>query len=142
MTYQDPNDARRGQDAALRTELRRERASSTAGWAVAAIVAVIAIIGAAFIMTGRAAEDRQVADAVESARVQGQAEGAQAGAQVAAQATADAARVVTETAAQQARQSADAAAQAAADARSAVDHAVDANDTEQPAAVPADQPPQ
>lgn len=93
--------------------------SSTTGWVVAAIVAVIAIVAVAFMVNLRSPDtsQAQVATALEQGRSQGAAEAqATANMQAGLNAQAMSAQIATERAAAQTQQ-------AAADARASADQA-------------------
>ncbi|MBC7668089.1 hypothetical protein [Caulobacter sp. DWR2-3-1b2] len=121
MTYIDPNAPLPPREVVVRRE------GGATGWFVAGVVAVVAVIAVAFMLTigARTPSQDQIAQAQDQGRAVGQIEGAQVGAaqstMVAQQAArdaaaaADSARRSTEvTAANAARVAQDAAARAAA----------------------------
>ncbi len=127
MTYTDPSLPPVQRQPERVVEVRRE--SSPLGWLVAGVVAIVAVIAVAFMLTSRPmdASTDQIAQAQEQGRAAGLIEGAQVGLQTGAQqaqaaaessardaaAAADAVRRQTEA---QAQNAADAAQNAAANA--------------------------
>lgn len=117
MTYTDPTPPPR---PAPEVHVTDNRGSNTTAWVIAAVVALVAIIAVAFMVTNRSGEP----DATEVARAieQGRTEGMLAG----AQSTLDSARATANAAASQ---TAAEASQAAADARAAADSAARSADS-------------
>jgi len=123
MTYVDPQ----APHPERVVEVRREGGAT--GWFVAGIVAIVAVIAVAFMLTvgSRSPVEDQIAQAQEQGRVVGNLEGAQTGAAQAtivaqqaardASAAADSARRSTETGAANASQAAHDAADRAAASR-------------------------
>ncbi|MDO9472344.1 MAG: hypothetical protein Q7J28_04755 [Caulobacter sp.] len=112
MTQIDPNTPHRPTPEVHVTD---NRGSNSTAWVVAALVAVVAIIAVAFMVTSNQ-NDATDPDAIAAAADQGRAEGMLSGAQSSLEsAQAAAASAANSTAAQ--------ASQAAADARSAADSA-------------------
>ncbi|KRA57853.1 hypothetical protein ASD79_16205 [Caulobacter sp. Root655] len=142
MTYVDPQ----GPHPEHVVEVRRE--GGTTGWFVAGIVAIVAVIAVAFMLTigSRTPAEDQLVQAQEQGRAVGVIEGAQTGAAQAtivaqqaardASAAADSARRSTETGAANASQAAhDAAARAAASRDDTLAPSADPN-VQQPAPQP------
>jgi len=123
LTYTDPTPPR----PVPEVHVTDNRGSNTTAWVVAAVVALVAIIAVAFMVTNRSAEPdaAEVARAIEQGRTEGMLAGAQSTldsardttAAVAAQTAADASRAANDAraAADAAARSADAAANNAAD---------------------------
>ncbi|PXA80483.1 hypothetical protein DMC25_21095, partial [Caulobacter sp. D4A] len=89
MTYTDPSlppvQRQPAQQPERVVEVRRE--SSPLGWLVAGVVAIVAVIAVAFMLTSRPmdASTDQIAQAQEQGRAAGLIEGAQVGLQTGAQ---------------------------------------------------------
>lgn len=125
MTQIDPNAPHRPTPEVHVTD---NRGSNSTAWVVAALVAVVAIIAVAFMVTSNQT-DATDPNAIATAAEQGRAEGMLAGAQSSLQsAQAAAASAADSTAAQAGQAAAEARAAAADAARSADDAASNASD--------------
>jgi hypothetical protein len=116
VTYTNPNTP--PERPVHETHVTDNRGSNTTAWVVAALVAVVAIIAVAFMVTNRQAEpdQTQIAQAIDQGRAEGMLAGAQAtidSARVSADAAAASTAAQAQAAAEAARQSADQAARSA-----------------------------
>lgn len=141
MSYTDPNLP--PQRPVHETRVTDNRGANTTAWVVAALVAVVAIIAVAFMVTNRdpATDETAVAAAMEQGRAEGMLAGAQSSldsARIAAASAADATSAEASRAAAEARAAADSAARSAEDAASNASATITT-----PAPAPGeDQPPQ
>lgn len=124
MSYTDPQNPQPLQD----NRTTDNRGANTTAWVVAAVVALVAILGVVFMVTNQTpgADPAEVARAQDLGRAEGMLAGAQSTAEAARQAAAtavDRAAADTARATAEARQAADRAA------RSADDAAANASDT-------------
>lgn len=115
MTYTDPNIP----PPERRVEVR-ERSSGAAGWLIAGMIAIVAVVAVGFLMMRPAGPDQgQLQAAQEQGRQAGLMEGAQGAAQnaqVAAENAARDARTTADQVRQDGQRAADSAAQSAKDA--------------------------
>lgn len=130
MTYTDPSLPHAAQPAAPAAHVQPERVvevrreTSPMGWLVAGVVAIVAVLAVAFMVTARPPEPGvdQIAQAQEQGRAAGLIEGAQAGLQTGAQQ----AQLAAEASAREAASAAESVRlQTEATARSAADAAQD-----------------
>ncbi len=119
MTYTDPNIP----PPERRVEIR-ERSSGSAGWLIAGMIAVVAVIAVGFLMMRPTTNDpNQLQQAQEQGRQAGLVEGASSATQAAQVAAENAARDARSTADQARRDTAQAADSAAQSAKDAADRA-------------------
>ena len=129
MTYTDPNVPPTERPVERHVEIR-ERSSGSAGWLIAGMIAIVAVIAVGFLLMRPAGTDQnQLTAAQEQGRQAGLIEGAQGAAQTAQAAAENAARDARSTADQVRRDTEQAAANASQSAQNAADRAApSAND--------------
>jgi hypothetical protein len=143
MTYTDPNLPPTERPVERHVEIR-ERSSGSAGWLIAGMIAIVAVIAVGFLLMRPAGPDQnQLTAAQEQGRQAGLIEGAQGAAQNAQLAAETAARDARATADQARTDTAEAARSAAQSAKDAADRAASsANDQAASPDNPPAQPPQ
>lgn len=139
MTYTDPNVPPPERPVERHVEIRERSGGGAAGWLIAGMIAIVAVIAVGFLLMRPATTDpNQIQQAQEQGRQAGLIEGAQGAAQNAQLAAENAAREARTTADQARQDTADAARSAAQSAQDAADRA--ASSTNSQAASP-DNPP-
>jgi hypothetical protein len=129
MTYTDPNVPPPERPVERHVEIR-ERGSGSAGWLIAGMIAIVAVIAAGFLLMRPSGPDQnQLTAAQEQGRQAGLVEGASSATQAAQVAAENAARDARSTADQVRRDTAQAAQNAGQAAQDAADRAAgSAND--------------
>lgn len=144
MTYTDPNVPPPQTPPPERRVEVRESGGGSAGWLIAGMIAVVALVAVGFLLMRPTGPDQnQIQAAQEQGRQAGLIEGAQGAAQTAQAAAENAARDARSTADQVRRDTQEAAANASQSAKDAADRATTSNGDQ--AASPdstASQPPQ
>lgn len=144
MTYTDPNVPPPQTPPPERRVEVRESSGGSAGWLIAGMIAVVALVAVGFLLMRPTGPDQnQIQAAQEQGRQAGLIEGAQGAAQTAQAAAENAARDARSTADQVRRDTQEAAANASQSAKDAADRATTSNGDQ--AASPdntASQPPQ